>query len=216
MARPLFEIAAEILTDWQTPSPQAKSYVKGMFYLLGMDDRAADLDASTTVRMFLLYSKTWTGPVADRVKAELQVMRSANAPTNAQLLSQRPFTPCQNVVTHCEVCDAALGEPAKFVEGYTHWKACVRMCMHCNYFVSTGLCEGNGALYLVQSDGIALKLYGEPKFSVEAAANTALDLAPSTTTTLAKPDLRFHLKLLGRKVVKRCTAIVSRLTKRSA
>src|SRR5438552_2283856 len=97
MARPLFEIAREIAADWQTPTPQAKSYLKGMYYLLGMDDRVADLDAPTTVRMFLLYAKTWTGPTAERIKAELQALRTAAAPKNAELLqpgaySQQPLT----------------------------------------------------------------------------------------------------------------------------
>ena len=59
MARPLFEIARETAADWEKPSPQAKPYLKGMLYLLGVDDHVADLDAMTVLRFFLLYSKEW-------------------------------------------------------------------------------------------------------------------------------------------------------------
>ena len=62
-----------------------------MHYLLGMDDRVADLDASTAVRMFLLYAKEWAGPAAERIKAELAKMRSTNAPKNSDLLTASPF-----------------------------------------------------------------------------------------------------------------------------
>src|SRR2546425_4018621 len=129
MTRPLFEIAKEIALDWKTPSPQAKAYLKGMYYLLGMDDRAADLDAMTTVRMFLLYSKDWRGPTAERLKAELLAMRVARAPTNEDLLKLPQFQPGDVSITHCELCDAPLGTPAKFVEAHTHWKKLARMCM---------------------------------------------------------------------------------------
>ena len=81
MSRPLFKIAMEIASDWHVPSPQAKAYLKGMYYLLGMDDRSADLDAHTTVRFFLLYAKEWHGPVSERIKKELQDMRSRRSPT---------------------------------------------------------------------------------------------------------------------------------------
>ena len=77
MTRPLFEIAKEIAGDWKTPSPQAKAYLKGLYYLLGMDDHSSPTWMRwRPVRMFLLYSKEWCGPTADRVKAELQDMRA--------------------------------------------------------------------------------------------------------------------------------------------
>src|ERR1017187_6681509 len=110
MSRPLFDIAREIASDWKTPSNQSKTYLKGMFYLLGMDDRVADLDASTAVRMFMLYSKEWTGPGADRIKAELAKMRSTNSPKNADLLASMDFARCEMSLTTCEMCDARSEE----------------------------------------------------------------------------------------------------------
>src|SRR5205823_2269422 len=106
-------------------------YLKGMFYLLGMDDCVADLDAMTAVRMFLLYSRDWKGTVADRVKAELSSMRSSHRPTNAELLAAIPFAVAEQANT-CEMCDIVLGTPAKLVECHTHWGRCARMCAHCN------------------------------------------------------------------------------------
>ena len=212
MARPLFEIAKEISADWPAITPQAKSYLKGMFYLLGMDDRVADLDATTTVRMFLLYSKEWTGPVAERVKAELQGMRTKNTPTCAELLREHTFAKADAALTHCELCDIGLGSPAKYVDGYTHWGKRVRMCMHCNYCNSMGLVEGDGALHFTGVDGVCVKLHGEPK---APAAQPVLERGPATVD---KPQhtLGFLLKVLGRKVIRRCGRIVSGLTKRSA
>jgi len=212
MARPLFEIAKEISADWQRPSPQAKTYLKGMYYLLGMDDYAADLNATTTVRMFLLYSKEWTGPVAERVKAELQAMRSTGTPTNADLLGQIAFPKCDVAITHCELCDVSLGSPAKFVEGYTHWGARARMCMHCNYCNSMGLIEGDGALCITAADGTWLKLHGEP---VAPAHPPAQDTAPAQRSATS-PGIQFRLKHFGRRVVRKCAKIVRQLTRRSA
>src|SRR5947209_2545495 len=121
MGRPLFDIAKEIVADWQSPSPPARAYLKGMLYLLGMDDHSADLDATTTVRLFLLYAKEWKGPVAERVKAELQEMRTRRSPSNAELLSQGKYAASTLTLDSCELCDASLGTPAKFVDGYSQW-----------------------------------------------------------------------------------------------
>ena len=212
MARPLFEIAREISADWAIPSPQAKAYLKGMYYLVGMDDLAADLNADTTVRMFLLYSKTWAGPVAERVKAELKAMRISHGPTSAELLQSYPITPSQIAIDGCEQCHASLGTPGKFVEGYTHWNKLTRMCMHCNYFLSPGMDVGDGALYFQLPDGTWTKLHGEPK------------APPATAPRVAKPRPRqdsahtfgFRLKFFGRKVAKKCASLARRCLRRSA
>src|ERR1043166_3684693 len=132
MPRPLFEIAREIAADWKSPSPHAKTYLKGMYYLLGMDDSVADLDAMMAVRMFLLYSREWHGPVAERVKAELTAMRAAHGPTNAEMLAAHSYPAVTLASDHCALCDAALTTPPKMVECHTHWGQCARMCTYCN------------------------------------------------------------------------------------
>ena len=133
-----------------------------MFYLLGMDDRSADLDATTTVRFFLLYSKDWQGPVADRIKEELQQMRSRRSPTNAELLAQEKYPGATLAVDGCELCDAPLGNPGKCVDGHSHWSKRARMCMHCHYFLAQGFGVGDGALYFQLNDGTWIHLHGEP------------------------------------------------------
>jgi hypothetical protein len=212
MARPLFEIAREIVADWQNPSPQAKTYLKGLLYLLGMDDRVADLDASTAVRMFLLYAKQWTGPVAERVKAELQGMRSSHGPNNAYFLKSHTFAVSQEKVAGCDLCDAALGEPGKFVDGYTHWNKRARMCMHCNCFLSSGLEFGNGRLYIAAGDGTWLALHGEPK---PVEISTA-PVRPRVSSAMPKPTLRFRMKYYGKKVYKKLSELYHRVARRSA
>ena len=216
MARPLFEIATEISADWQDPSPAAKSYLKGMCYLLGMDDYVADLDAGTAVRMFLLYSKTWTGPVAERVKAELKSMRSANAPRNADLLQEHSFPRSEIEISHCELCSASLGTPGKFVDSFTHWGARMRMCMHCNYCICSGPYEGNGAVYLKNEAGVWLKLHGEPVAPPPPVAEVASGAKSAAVISVPRPTLRFQLKSLGRKVIRKCAKLVDRWTRRSA
>lgn len=212
MARPLFEIARDIVADWPAPSPQAKTYLKGLHYLLGMDDRVADLDAMTTVRMFLLYSKPWTGPVAERIKAELQAMRSAHAPGNADLLKECVFPASQQAIDGCELCHVSLGQPGKFVDGYTHWNQRARMCLHCNCFLSSGLEFGNGTLFLAAADGSWLKLHGEPKpVPVPAPPST-----PRVAPIPPPPSLRFLVKYYGKKVYKKMAETVRRAVRRSA
>lgn len=214
MSRPLFEIAKEIAANWQTPTPQAKPYLKGMYYLLGMDDIVADLDASTTVRLFLLYAKTWTGPIATRIKAELQEMRTQKAPTNEQLFAAHVFPSIDDSIAHCDLCDAALGTPGKFVEAYTHWKEKKRMCMHCNYFLSSGLDSGDGALFL-SHDGKWRHLHGAAKW-IEPKQSAATSPIVNGAEPLPRPKLRYRLKFLGKKVVRKCASIVRRLVGRSA
>jgi hypothetical protein len=211
MARPLFEIAKEISADWPGPTPQAKAYLKGLYYLLGMDDHAADLDASTAVRMFLLYSKIWIGPTSDRIKAELQALRKAGT-TNAELLQQSSFVEIADGITHCESCDKLLTAPAKFVDGHAYWGKRLRMCMHCNYCLAAGLDEGYGALYIASPEGGWLKLHGEP---IAPPAQTPAD-AQAPMVSIPQPTLRFRAKRFSRKVIKKAVSVVRQWVGRSA
>lgn len=213
MSRPLFDIAREIAADWASPSHQARTYLKGMYYLLGMDDRVADLDAMTTVRMFLLYSKGWTGPVAERVKAELSAMRSTNLPTNAELLASNRFPVSDLNQMSCDSCDASLGSPAKFVDAFTHWKARKRMCQHCALCLSPGIDLGDGAVYMADASGAWRHLHGEPN---AAPPGEKLMIPDNPAKAVFKPKLRHRLKLFGRKVAKKCVSVVRGLFRRSA
>jgi hypothetical protein len=215
MARPLFDIAREISSNWHNPSNQAKTYLKGMYYLLGIDDQVADLDAATTVRMFLLYSKEWSGAVADRVKAELKEMRSSKSPKNADLLQTLRFTAADSPITHCELCSAELAAPAKYVDGYTHWNVRARMCVHCNFFLSPGLDAGDGALYLTVDKQVCVKLHGEPNNQSKASDGSKIAInAPPIKPY--KMKLRHQLKLFGRRAVRKVIKVVGQMWKRSA
>jgi hypothetical protein len=216
MSRPLFEIAQEVSADWKNPSPQAKTYLKGMYYLLGMDDRVADLDAATAVRMFLLYSKEWLGPIADKIKAELKGMRLAHLPTNADLLSTSHFAARVMHIDSCELCNAPFGTPAKCVQAYTHWNVCAHMCMHCALFVSPGVDVGDGAVYMLNSDGIWCHLHGKANASPACTQTVPRDRSKIGPRSALRPKLRHRLKLFGRKVVKKCAKIVGGLLRRSA
>jgi hypothetical protein len=180
-----------------------------------MDDRVADLDAMTTVRMFLLYSKDWCGPTADRVKAELQDMRRANAPTNNDLLLSPQFQSSDLSITHCELCEAPLGKPAKFVEAHTHWKQRARMCMHCSYFLSPGIDLGDGAIYIALPDGRWCCLHGTPMVLAPQPASIAASTSDAVNA-LSKPRLRQRLKYLGRRIVRKCVSLVGNWLRRPA
>lgn len=214
MSRPLFDIAREIASDWKTPTPQARTYLKGLYYLLGMDDRAADLDASTAVRMFLLYSKEWTGPVAERVKAELMQMRTSKAPTNAELLAAQSFAPCDMTLDSCELCAASLGAPAKCVDCFTYWGKRARLCQHCALCISPGIDVGDGAVLLADAQGTWRHLHGQanpqpPGARIQSAA-------PQSSKNDFQPKFRHRLKLLGRRAVRKCVTVFRRVFRRSA
>lgn len=215
MARPLFEIALEIAADWKNPTPAAKTYLKGMYSLLGMDDIVADLNASTTVRMFLLYCKEWVGPVADRVKAELTAMRSSTFPKNADLLNGDRFPVVDVSISSCELCDAPFGNPQKYVESFTHWGAKARMCMHCNLCLSPGVDRGDGAIYICDSAGRWRHVHGKANGDVFKSLLPA-PAAPFKNKNIYQLPLRHRLKRFGRKVVKKCSSIVHGWFRKSA
>ncbi len=216
MARPLFEIARDIASDWQIPTHQAKTYLKSMYYLLGMDDLVADLDAKTAVRLFLLYAKEWTGPTADRIKAELTTMRLTNKPTNADLLASNRFAAAALTQASCGLCDASLGAPAKFVEAHTHWQARARMCQHCALFLSPGVDLGDGAVFIADSNGVWRHLHGEPTPAIASAQAATLQADKSAPKPAVHPKMRHVLKLLGRRAIRKCATLMRKLFRKSA
>lgn len=212
MSRPLFDIAREIAADWANPSTQAKTYLKGLHYLLGMDDRVADLDATTAVRMFLLYSKEWTGPVAERVKAELTGMRKTNAPSNTDLLQADRFPVSDLTLSHCESCDAPLA--GKLIDAYTHWKERKRMCQHCALCLSHGVEIGDGAVLIADEQGRWRHLHGTPNASPPGLK----ELIPSEKSKKIKiePTFNQRMRFFSRRVIRKCVKVVSGLFRRSA
>jgi hypothetical protein len=179
-----------------------------------MDDVVADLDASTTVRMLLLYSKEWTGPIADRVKAELVAMRKSMRPTNAELLASSAFAANPIAIDGCELCDAPLGQPPKFVEAYTHWNARARMCMHCSFFLSPGFDLGDGALFICDDQNAWRHVHGEAK--VPAVQTQTKPTTKRKTMNVYQAPLHFRVRRFGRKVIKKCASVVQGWFRKSA
>ena len=76
--RKLYEIAREIKNDWRQQKSGiyfgAEPYLEAMFSLSTMQDMYGCDTAQYIVTYFLANARTWTGPVAKRVKAELKQM----------------------------------------------------------------------------------------------------------------------------------------------
>jgi hypothetical protein len=208
MDRPLFEIAAEIAKTWDKPSPQARTFLKAMHYLVGMDDTAADIDADRAVRFFLQNSKDWTGITADRIKSELQRMRSSKQPTNRNWLASKTVRGSLITPSHCALCEVALSH--KYVEGHARRSTCAAMCVHCNLFLGTGLDRGDGALYLARPEGGWVHVHGQPNASVP------MEAAPIRRSP-AKPDavkLRYRIKRLRNRVFRKLAKMAGGLFRR--
>jgi hypothetical protein len=81
--RPLYEVAAEIRADWRDKNGKpniwfgAVPYVEALADLDKMTDYYGADYAPDIVMYFLVNAKTWRGPVAKRVKAELNAMLKA-------------------------------------------------------------------------------------------------------------------------------------------
>lgn len=73
-ARPLYEIAREIRNDWQNPYFGAVPYIRAMFDLDTIDEMYGNDSAVSIVSYFLGNAARWRGPVARRIKAELNDM----------------------------------------------------------------------------------------------------------------------------------------------
>jgi hypothetical protein len=157
----LYRIAQEICREWPNPSPHALPYLKAMHYLIDMGDNLSSptgrgtpftAAAGDVVGKFLRFSKEWTGPTADRLRAELQEQKSSNA---------RPASePCSSAASRsggppsiCPLCGTDLCAAGKAVHGTTSLGQVTYMCVACHYFVGTGLDKGHGSLFRVALSG---------------------------------------------------------------
>lgn len=72
--RRLSEIAAEIVEDWKFTYFAARPYLGAMLTLDGMEDYYMNDSARSVVTYFLSNARSWKGPTARRIKAELNQM----------------------------------------------------------------------------------------------------------------------------------------------
>ena len=72
--RPLSAIASEIYKDWKKVNFAAKPYLEAMMSLNSIDDMYMFDTARSVVLYFLSNAKTWKGPKAKEMKAELKAM----------------------------------------------------------------------------------------------------------------------------------------------
>jgi hypothetical protein len=69
--RKLYEIAAEIRSDWTKPYFGAVPYIDAMSTLNSIDDMYYHDTARSIVLYFLSNARTWRGETAKRIKIEL-------------------------------------------------------------------------------------------------------------------------------------------------
>lgn len=72
--RLIADIAVEITEDWKKPYFGAVPYLAAMHQLLTVDSMFGADSARTVILYFLSNAQTWRGPVARRIKAELNAM----------------------------------------------------------------------------------------------------------------------------------------------
>lgn len=73
-ARPLYIIAADIYHNWPRASIHALPYLHAMRHLNTMRDSYGADSALSVVLYFLVNARTWRGPEAQRLKAELRAL----------------------------------------------------------------------------------------------------------------------------------------------
>ena len=73
-ARPLYEIAQDILSDWKRVNYAAAPYLSAMASLDQITDSYGFDSADSVVRYFLANAGSWRGDVAKQIKAELRGM----------------------------------------------------------------------------------------------------------------------------------------------
>lgn len=74
MARPIYEIAAEIRRDWVRPNYAAVPYLEAMGSLSSVSDSYYYDDARSVILYFLSNAQGWKGDTARRIKAELKAL----------------------------------------------------------------------------------------------------------------------------------------------
>ena len=72
--RPIYQIAEDILADWERPDYAAAPYIEAMLSLNSMSDKYILDDADEIVQRFLINAGKWRGPVAREIKKELNKM----------------------------------------------------------------------------------------------------------------------------------------------
>jgi hypothetical protein len=81
VARPLYEIAAEIKADYRAQGKPvfyaAVPYLEALSQLDTMDDRFYEDSAKSVITYLVSNLGTWRGETARRVKAELRAMAAA-------------------------------------------------------------------------------------------------------------------------------------------
>ena len=181
MSRPLHQIARDIAATWPVPSPHAKAYLKAMHYLIGIEDNFAAGNAKRIVRCFLLYSKDWQGPDAERLKAELREIGEQGSTGVAGAESSKPRSagsirgfedsaPATQITAPvvCELCKLPIID--KFVHGHSVWGINATMCPACHYYIGVGFDKKDGALYHRDAAGTWRHLHGTPPPDSENAA----------------------------------------------
>jgi hypothetical protein len=74
MTRRLHDIALDIQRDWKNPYFGAVPYIEAMTLLTGINDMYGADRARDIVSYFLGNARTWRGPKAREIKAELNAM----------------------------------------------------------------------------------------------------------------------------------------------
>ena len=72
MTRPLNIIARDISQDWKKVNYAAKPYLEAMQSLSSITDSYGCDNAKSIVLYFLCNARTWRGPIAKSIKAELK------------------------------------------------------------------------------------------------------------------------------------------------
>ena len=76
-ARSIWEIAEEIKELWPNVNYAARPYLDAMHALTSIDDMYMMDDARSIILYFLSNARSWRGPDAKRIKAELKKLSSS-------------------------------------------------------------------------------------------------------------------------------------------
>lgn len=77
MARSLHNIAGDIMANWSNPYFGAVPYIDAMRHIESVTDSFGYDSGQDIVMYFLSNAKTWRGPIAKAIKAELKAMLPA-------------------------------------------------------------------------------------------------------------------------------------------
>ncbi len=74
MARPIYQIANEILIHWRKPHQRAIPHLKAMLAMSTAYEKCGDGTGTDVISRFLNNAEDFQGEVARRVKAELKTL----------------------------------------------------------------------------------------------------------------------------------------------